>query len=161
MVNKLRFRCMMYIEICTSYFSNNLIILCVASRSRSPARRGRSRSLDRYDRSLSPPYRKSPPPSKGRKHSLTPDQGSPRGRGSPSPRNGRLSTERDGSDYSPRGNSRSPVSPRGKSRSPSSPGRDSPTVGKYPSPTEANGRSPSSRDDRSPVDYEDGRSPSP
>lgn len=126
-----------------------------------PVRRGRSRSLDRYDRSLSPPYRKSPPASKGRKHSLTPDEGSPRGRGSPSPRNGRLSTERDGSDYSPRGNSRSPVSPRGKSRSPSSPGRDSPTVGKYPSPTEANGRSPSPRDDRSPVDYEYGRSPSP
>lgn len=125
------------------------------SRSRSPARRGRSE--DRYDRSRSPSYRKSPLPSKGgRKRSLTPDVDSPRGRRSPSPRNGRMEMEKEGSDYSPRVRSRSPVSPRLKSRSPVSPDRDSPVVRKYPSPSEADGRGRSPSPDRSPVaDYDD------
>ncbi|XP_050381792.1 serine/arginine-rich splicing factor RS2Z33 isoform X2 [Argentina anserina] len=69
------------------------------SRSRSPPRRGRS--LERDDRSRSPSYRSrdlsiSPVPSKGRNRSLTPVDDSPRGRGSPSPRNGSLGP-RDGS----------------------------------------------------------------
>lgn len=88
-------------------------------------------------------------PSKGRKRSLTPDDDSPRGRGSPSPRNGSLATRND---------SKSPISP--KSRSPS-PDReiDSPVRR-----AEGNGGSPSPREDRSPVDDDDDynrRSPSP
>ncbi|XP_062002063.1 serine/arginine-rich splicing factor RS2Z33 isoform X1 [Rosa rugosa] len=110
------------------------------SRSRSPVRRGRS--LERDDRSRSPSYRSrdvsmSPLP---RKRSLTPEDYSPRGRGSPSPRNG---------SKSPSPKSRSPISPEREI--------DSPVR-----PSEANGRSPSPREDRSPVDeddYDNRRSP--
>nr|XP_011466611.1 PREDICTED: serine/arginine-rich splicing factor RS2Z33 isoform X2 [Fragaria vesca subsp. vesca] len=111
------------------------------SRSRSPPRR--ERSLERDYRSRSPSYRSrdlsmSPVPSKGRQRSLTPEDDSPRGRGSLSPRNGSLGP-RDGSK-----------SPTPKSRSPS-PDReiDSPV---RPS---ANGRNPSPREDMSPVDEDD------
>lgn len=139
-------------------------IICLGSRSSSPVRRGRS--LDRDDRSLSPPYRSPGPrdgpiPSKTRRRSLTPDEGSPMERGSPSPRNGRLATQQDGSEYG--------GSPRDKSRSPISPERDGAVGRRYASPSEANGhnrspcRSPryADRDDRSPVDVddEDRRSP--
>lgn len=76
-------------------------------------------------------------------------------RGSPSPRNGRLATQQDGSDYS--------GSPRDKSISPISPQRDGAVGRRYASPSEANGlnrslsRSPreADRDDRSPVDVDD------
>ncbi|XP_062166070.1 serine/arginine-rich splicing factor RS2Z32-like isoform X2 [Alnus glutinosa] len=122
------------------------------SRSRSPLRR--ERSLEREERSRSPRNRspeprKSPPPSKGRKRSLSPDEGSPQeARRTPSPKNGRLAAEQDGSIYS--------ESPRRKSRSPFSPEGESPVGRSYPSP-EANGhgRSVSPNDDRSPID-EDG-----
>ncbi|KAA8534295.1 hypothetical protein F0562_031812 [Nyssa sinensis] len=159
------------------------------SYSRSPSpRRGRSpsRSFSRsrsYSRSRSPPkrernvekrsrsphhsrspkrHRTSPPPSKVRKQSPTPDERSPQERGSPSPRDRR---QANGSEYSgsPRGRSRSRSRSLGRSRSRSrsqSPiddnGRDSPKDG---SPVEENGQSrspsPIARDDRSPVDDDD------
>ncbi|KAF5188801.1 Serine/arginine-rich splicing factor RS2Z32 [Thalictrum thalictroides] len=141
------------------------------SQSRSPPRRGRSRSFSRsrsYSRSRTPPKRErslereerrsrsprysrspkskrsSPPPSKGRKRSPTPADDSPQERGSP-PANNRQDVQLDGSDYS--------GSPRGKSRSPS-PERVSPVGKRFQSPSEANGhsRSLSPRDDRSPMD---------
>lgn len=99
---------------------------------------------------MSPEPRRSPLPSKTRKRSLTPDDGSPKERGSASPRNGRLADEQD-DEYG--------GSPRGKSRSPISPERDSPVGRRYRSPIAANGRSPSPnpspREDRSPVDDDD------
>ncbi|KAJ4831222.1 hypothetical protein Tsubulata_005506 [Turnera subulata] len=122
------------------------------SRSRSPPpRRERSVENDRSlrdrsvenDRSLSPEP-KNGLPSKGRKRSLSPENGSPR----PSPKSRKLDDERD-REYS--------GSPRGRSRSPE---RRSPEDGRYGSPSKANGRSrsPSPRDDRSPVDdYVDNR----
>lgn len=79
-------------------------------------------------------------PSKGRKRSLTPDDDSPRGRGSPSPRIGSLATRNDG---------KSPISPKSRSRSPNRE-IDSPVH-----PAEGNGGSLSPREDRSPVDDDD------
>ncbi|KAJ7972487.1 putative Arginine/serine-rich splicing factor [Quillaja saponaria] len=114
------------------------------SLSRSPVKRGRSTDLD--DRSQSPPYhspeaKNSPPHSKRRKRSPTPNEGSPMGENSASPRNDRLAIKQDGSDYSD--------GPRDKSRSP---GKDS-----GDGSPKANGRSPSvtPRDDRSPIDEEE------
>jgi arginine/serine-rich splicing factor 7 len=137
----------------------NLDHVFPASRSRSPARR--ERSVEREDRkSRSPRYRspeprKSSPPSKGRKRSLTPDDGSPQERHTPSPKNARLAAEQDGSDYSD--------SPRRKSGGPVSPERESPIGRSYRSPSEANGhsRSASPRDDRSPVDEDEDNRRSP
>ncbi|CAL5422510.1 unnamed protein product [Camellia sinensis] len=132
-------------------------------RSRSP-RRGRSRSRSpSYSRSRSPPRRQrmiereekrsrsysrtpeprgSPPPSKTRKRSLTPEEDI-RER----PKRGKQPTKQERSEYS--------ESPRPKSRSPE---KDSPAAGRYRSPSEANGvsRSPSPRvDRRPPVDDDD------
>ncbi|KAA8543745.1 hypothetical protein F0562_022078 [Nyssa sinensis] len=99
-------------------------------------------------------HRTSPPPSKVRKQSPTPDERSPQERGSPSPRDRR---QANGSEYggSPRGRSRS----RSRSQSQSAiddNGRDSPKDG---SPVEENGQSrnpsPIAEDDRSPVDDDD------
>lgn len=107
------------------------------------------RSRSPHD-SRSPKRRKaSPPPSKGRKRSLTPEErGSPKERGSPSPRDRK---QTNGSDYSD--------SPRVKSRSPAVDAeRDSsPRERNYRrSPDEENGHSrsptPIPRDDASPVD---------
>ncbi|XP_059457590.1 serine/arginine-rich splicing factor RS2Z32-like isoform X1 [Corylus avellana] len=122
------------------------------SRSRSPLKR--ERSLERAERRSRSPRdsrspkrnRSSPPPSKGRKRSLSPNEGSPQERGSPSPRDGR---QPNGSDYS--------GSPRRKSRSPiDDADGEGPRDRSYRSPGEENGnsRSPSPvrRDDRSPVD---------
>ncbi|OIW05096.1 hypothetical protein TanjilG_06232 [Lupinus angustifolius] len=118
------------------------------SRSRSPVR---ERSPVRRDRSESPRYRSpepksSPLPSSARKHSPSPDRGSPPKSGDISPGNDKLAIPQDGSDYSD--------GPREKSGSPASPARDH----EDDSPR-ANGasRSPSSspRDDRSPVDNDD------
>lgn len=97
--------------------------------------------------------RRSPVPSKTRKRSVTPEDGSLKQRGSLSPRNGRLADEQD-DEYSgsPRGKSRSPISPVGR---------------RYRSPNETNGRSqssnpsPSPREDRSPVDDDDDNRRSP
>ncbi|KAF8396706.1 hypothetical protein HHK36_018333 [Tetracentron sinense] len=130
------------------------------NRSRSPPKRDRSVEHE-SKRSRSPRYnnsprpkKTSPPPSKGRKRSPTPDESSPQERGSLSPRDHRQATPQNGSDYG--------ESPRARSRSPE---RDSPTGGEYQSPTEVNGqsrsrsrsRSPSTRTDRSPVDDDDNR----
>ncbi|XP_018850562.1 serine/arginine-rich splicing factor RS2Z32-like isoform X2 [Juglans regia] len=125
------------------------------SRSRSPLKR--ERSLEQVERKLRSPrdsrspkrHRSSPPPSKGRKHSSTPDERSPEERGSPSQRDGRLAN---GSDYS--------GSPRGKSRSPiNDADGEAPRERSYRSPAEENGQSrspsPIRRDDRSPVDDDD------
>lgn len=117
------------------------------SRSRSPVRR--ERSLEREERSRSPRYRspeprRSPPLSKRRERSLTPDEGSPQEGRTPSPKNGRLIAEQDGSNYSD--------SPRRRSRSPFSPERESPVNRSYPSPDNGPGRSASPNDDRSPVE---------
>ncbi|KAJ1395997.1 Zinc finger, CCHC-type [Sesbania bispinosa] len=118
-------------------------------RSYSPARSySRSRSPVRRDRSPVPEDRsRSPQPSKARRHSPSPDQGSPQKRSDTSPGNERMVTTQDGSDYSD--------GPRAKSRSPA---RDHDDRG-YDSPKD-NGRSRSpSRsprdDDRSPIDDED------
>ncbi|KAJ4979680.1 hypothetical protein NE237_010460 [Protea cynaroides] len=128
------------------------------SRSRSPARRERSVEREEEKISKSPRYsrspkskKSSPPPSRGRKRSLTPVENSPQERDSPPPRDGKEATQRDGSEYS--------ESPRAESRSPASPGRgESPEGRRYHSP-QANGHSrspsPSPRDDRSPVDGDD------
>ncbi|KAL6011176.1 hypothetical protein ACLOJK_001620 [Asimina triloba] len=122
------------------------------SRSRSPRR---ERSLEREERRSrsprSPRYSRSPkpkksPPSKGRKRSPTPEDGSPRDGGSPTPKERKMDVERNGSEYS--------GSPR-DNRSPS-PDRESPAGRRHRSP-EANGRSPSPRDERSPVDEDDRR----
>ncbi|GLT47867.1 hypothetical protein SLA2020_215260 [Shorea laevis] len=112
------------------------------SRSRSPAKR--NRSIERDDRSLSPVPKNSPPHSKGRKRSLTPDEGSPRERGSPSPKYQKMASLEDEAEYSD--------SPRQMNGSP---------AGRPHSEANGNSRSPSPRDDRSPVDddYEDRRSP--
>jgi len=112
----------------------------LASRSRSPPVR-RERSPVSEDRSPSPQ------PSKIRRHSASPDRGSPQKGGVRSPGNDRLVNQRDGSEYSD--------GSRGKSRSPA---RDRNVRG-YDSP-KANGRSGSpSRsprdDDRSPIDEDD------
>ncbi|KAL5569186.1 hypothetical protein UlMin_025761 [Ulmus minor] len=101
------------------------------SRSRSPVKR--DRSLERRSRSprrtRSPKdQRSSPPPSKGRKRNLSPDERSPQVRGSPSPRDRR-------SDYS--------LSPRRRSRSPTNGAGEN---GHSRSP------SPIRKDDRSPID---------
>ncbi|XXG66189.1 hypothetical protein AAC387_Pa05g3719 [Persea americana] len=135
------------------------------SLSKSPVRRGRSRSRSysrgrSYSRSKSPPRRernverersrsaeysrspkpkRSPPPAKGRNRSPSPEEDSP------PLKERRQVAERNGSDYS--------GSPRGNGRSPSAE-RDSPVDRKYRSP-EANGSSPSPRDNRSPVEYDD------
>lgn len=63
-----------------------LPIYFLCSRSRSPPAK-RERSIDHEERrSRSPRHRKSsPPPSKGRQHSPTPEERSPRERGTPSP----------------------------------------------------------------------------
>ncbi|KAG2730082.1 hypothetical protein I3843_01G271300 [Carya illinoinensis] len=125
------------------------------SRSRSPLKR--ERSLERVERKSRSPrdsrspkwHRSSPPPSKGRKHSPTPDERSPEERGSPSQRDGR---QANGSDYS--------GSPRGKSRSPiNDADGEALRERSYRSPAEENGQShspsPIRRDDRSPVDDDD------
>ncbi|XP_059646964.1 serine/arginine-rich splicing factor RS2Z32-like isoform X2 [Cornus florida] len=125
------------------------------SRSRSPPRRERivereekKSKSPRYRYSRSPEAKKSTPPlSKVRNRSLTPEEVSPREKTSPSPKRGRMVSERNGSEYS--------ESPREKSRSPVSPDeKDSPAAGRYRSPSDAYGRSrsPSPRDDGSPVD---------
>ncbi|XP_059317625.1 serine/arginine-rich splicing factor RS2Z33-like [Lycium ferocissimum] len=133
------------------------------SRSRSPVkrdrsiereeRRSRTRSIEREERrsrtrsiedderrSRSPRHRRSSPrPSKGRKHSLSPDERSPQERGTPSPR---------GDSMSPKDDARmddrrdlSPVEENGRSRS------NSPIHRENGSPV----------DDRSPVgNYENG-----
>ncbi|XP_041000379.1 serine/arginine-rich splicing factor RS2Z32-like isoform X1 [Juglans microcarpa x Juglans regia] len=124
------------------------------SRSRSPLKR--ERSLEQVERRSRSPrdsqsprrHRSSPPPSKGRKHSLTPDK-SPQERGSPSQRDGGQANE---SDYS--------GSPRGKSRSPMDDAdEEAPHERSYGSPAKENGQSrspsPSRRDDRSPVENDD------
>ncbi|KAK2633815.1 hypothetical protein Ddye_028607 [Dipteronia dyeriana] len=127
------------------------------SRSRSPVKRDRSververRSRSPRDsRSSSPKRRRNspPPPSKGRKRSPTPEERSPKERGSLSPRDRR---QANGSEYSgspPRGKSRSPVDDV-----------DGPDDRRYRSPAEENGRSrspsPVPRDDRSPIDDDD------
>ncbi|XP_038697681.1 serine/arginine-rich splicing factor RS2Z32-like isoform X2 [Tripterygium wilfordii] len=109
------------------------------SHSRSPPAK-RERSHEREDRSLSPKPKNSPPPSKQRHHSETPDEGSPRG----SPMIRKRDAHQEGSDY---GNS-----PMGKS-----PERESPVARGHRSPSEANGcsRSMSPKDDRSPIDDSD------
>ncbi|GMP85329.1 hypothetical protein CsSME_00038531 [Camellia sinensis var. sinensis] len=97
----------------------------------------RSRSYSR-----TPEPRGSPPPSKTRKRSLTPEEDI-RER----PKRGKQPTKQERSEYS--------ESPRPKSRSPE---KDSPAAGRYRSPSEANGvsRSPSPRvDRRPPVDDDD------
>ncbi|KAL3521002.1 hypothetical protein ACH5RR_019151 [Cinchona calisaya] len=111
------------------------------SQSRSPPRR--ERSIEREEkRSRSPKrHRASSPPSKVRKHSPTPDERSPRERGTPSPRDGRPAN---GSEYSrsPKDDvarddgikDRSPLEENDQSRSPS------------------RSRSPIHRDNGSPVD---------
>lgn len=120
------------------------------SRSRSPVKR--DRSIEREEkRSRSPRHhRSSPPPSKGRKHSLSPDERSPVERGTPSPRDDRATNGSDRS-RSPKDDVRmdergdiSPVEENGRSRS----------------------NSPIHREDRSPVedgsptgDYENHGSP--
>ncbi|XP_021891554.1 serine/arginine-rich splicing factor RS2Z32 isoform X2 [Carica papaya] len=116
------------------------------SRSRSPVKR--ESSIEREDRIESPEAVNSPPPSKGRRRSITPEEGSPREKDSPSPRRRKIVTQQDGSEYS--------GSPRRRSRSPSSPKRGSPVGIQSGSPLEGNGRgsSPSPRDDQSPVDDE-------
>ncbi|KAG6728497.1 hypothetical protein I3842_02G176000 [Carya illinoinensis] len=97
-----------------SYSRVVVTVNCISlSRSRSPLKR--ERSLEQVERRSRSPrdsqsprrHRSSPPPSKGRKHSLTPDK-SPQERGSSSQRDG---GQANGSDYSgsPRGNSRSPM----------------------------------------------------
>ncbi|CAN4096053.1 unnamed protein product [Withania somnifera] len=67
------------------------------NRSRSPLKR--DRSIDREERrSRSPRHRRSsPPPSKGRRRSLSPDERSAQERGTPSPRDDRATN---GSDHS-------------------------------------------------------------
>jgi len=130
------------------------------SQSRSPPPR-RERSIERTERRSRSPrlsrspkrQRVSPLPSKGRKHSLTPEESSPPERGSPSPRDRR---QANGSEYS--------GSPRARSRSPlDDTARDSP---KDRSPVEENGnsRSPSPtthRDVGSPVEEDDDNHDSP
>ncbi|CAN4105899.1 unnamed protein product [Withania somnifera] len=112
------------------------------NRSRSPVKR--DRSIDSAERrSRSPRHRKSsPPPSKGRKHSPSPDN-SAQERGTPSPRDDR---ETNGSDRS--------RSPKGDAR------MDDP---RDVSPVEENGRSSPIHRDGSPVedggDYENHGSP--
>ena len=113
----------------------------LASRSRSPVRRGRS--YDRDGGSRSPKRRDSPDPAKTRKRSLTPDDGIPQ-----KARDTQKDDEMNGS-------------PRGKSRSSLSPERESPVGRRRRSPKERNGRSqspnasPSPREDRSPVEDDD------
>ncbi|XP_043700598.1 serine/arginine-rich splicing factor RS2Z32-like isoform X2 [Telopea speciosissima] len=126
------------------------------SRSRSPVRRERSVEREEEKRSKSPRYsrspkskKSSPPPSRGRKRSVTPDRNSPQERDSPPPRDRKEATQRNGSEYS--------ESPQAESRSPASPGREeSPEGMRYQSP-QGNGhsRSPSPRDDGSPMDGDD------
>eukprot|EP00268_Persea_americana_P039681 TRINITY_DN392_c0_g1_i3.p1 TRINITY_DN392_c0_g1~~TRINITY_DN392_c0_g1_i3.p1 ORF type:complete len:307 (+),score=43.66 TRINITY_DN392_c0_g1_i3:424-1344(+) len=143
------------------------------SLSRSPVRRGRSRSrsysrgrsyspsrspprrekITGRERSRSPQYSRSPKPkksspSKRRMHSPSPVEGSSMERGSP--QGERRQAQRDGSDYSgsPRGNGRSPIAEK-----------ESPD-GRYRSP-ENNGRSPSPRDNRSPVEDDNNNQVSP
>lgn len=137
-------------------FINCVFFFSPHSRSKSPVKR--ERSLERVERrsgssheSQSPKRHRgsSPPPSKGRKHSPTPDERSPQKRGSPSLRDVR---QANGSDYS--------GSPRGKSRSPMDDADgESPRGRSYRSPAEENGRSrspsPIHRDNRSPVDEDD------
>ncbi|XP_073525948.1 uncharacterized protein [Phyllobates terribilis] len=95
------------------------------SRSRSPPRRERAIDRSRSPRrSRSPKRSVSPPVSRGRKHSPTPDDRSPRGRVSLSPRP-------NGSDYGD--------SPRPKSRSPPPAEADSPQERGERSPMETNG----------------------
>ncbi|KAF2311960.1 hypothetical protein GH714_027613 [Hevea brasiliensis] len=112
------------------------------SRSRSPPPK-RERSVENEERSLSHDL-KNGLPSKSRKRSPTPDDGSPR----ISPKSRKLDDQQERSEYS--------GSPRSRS-----PERQSPGDGRYESPAQTNGRSrsPSPRDDRSPVDddYEDNR----
>lgn len=83
---------------------------------------------------------------------MTPDDGSPKERGSPSPRNGRLAKEEESS-------------PREKSGSPIGPEIDSPDSRRYRSLNETNGHSqspsPSPREDRSPIDDDDDNRRSP
>ncbi|XP_057471745.1 serine/arginine-rich splicing factor RS2Z32-like isoform X1 [Actinidia eriantha] len=123
------------------------------SRSRSPPRRERiiergEKRARSYSRSPEP-NRGTPPPSKARKRSPTPEEeveDMMRERDSPSPQRGRLATEQDRSEYS--------ESPRANSRSPE---RESPAAERHQSPSEANdhSRSPSPQDERSPVDDDD------
>uniref|UniRef100_A0A7N1A1F8 Uncharacterized protein n=2 Tax=Kalanchoe fedtschenkoi TaxID=63787 RepID=A0A7N1A1F8_KALFE len=124
------------------------------SRSRTPKR---ERSLELEGRRSRSPrdsrspkrHRGSPPPSKGRKHSLTPDERSPRKSRSLSPRD---RVRADGSDYSgsPRGRSpspkkSSPVEEKEGSRSRS----HSPAQLDDRSHSRSRSRSPPHRDDRS------------
>ncbi|GAV63734.1 RRM_1 domain-containing protein/zf-CCHC domain-containing protein [Cephalotus follicularis] len=114
------------------------------SRSRSPVKRERSvereesRSRSPVDRSPKR-RRSSPPPTKGRKRSPTPNERSP------SPRDRGQSN---GSDYS--------GSPRTKSRSPVD-DADGPEDGNHRSPEEENGHSRSPSPNRSPIDEDDNR----
>ncbi|KAK1381656.1 Arginine/serine-rich splicing factor [Heracleum sosnowskyi] len=117
------------------------------SRSRSPLK---ERSIERAERRSRSPRRRrsSPPPTKGRKHSSSPDGQSPQGRATPSPGN---SKQGNGSDYRRRSKARS--------RSPiDGAGRQSP---RRRSPSEENGHrpSPSPREDMSPGDDENRGSP--
>lgn len=110
----------------------------------------------RYN-SRSPDLKNSPPPSKARKRSPTPEDASPFERGSLSPGINKTATEQDGSDYGGSPRARTP-----RSASPVSPIRGSPAD---ESPLEANGganglsRSPSPREDRSPIDDVDDEKP--
>lgn len=112
------------------------------SRSRSPPKR--ERRVERTDRRSRSPKRSkdlSPPPSRGRKRSPTPDERSPRERGSPSPRD---RAQGNGSEYSgsPKARSRSPMDDDGGRESPQ---RDSPVEenghSRSPSPIARNRRS--------------------
>ncbi|KAK7267567.1 hypothetical protein RIF29_20244 [Crotalaria pallida] len=119
-------------------------------RARSPVREDRSES----PRSRSPEPKSSPQPSRTRRHSASPEDGSPQKSDGASPGNGRLATQQDGSDYSDGGH-------RERSGSPASPARNGEDRD-YASPkTNGNSRSPSSspRDDRSPIDDDDDNQP--
>ncbi|GMG99366.1 hypothetical protein Nepgr_001206 [Nepenthes gracilis] len=126
------------------------------SRSRSPPKR--ARATEHADRSRSPRHSRSPKrqksspvPSRNRKLSPSPDERSPRGRGSLSPRDDRQSN---GSDYgeSPRPKSRSPIyeaegdSPRGD-RNGRSPREENGGGNRSPSPSPRNDRSAREEDD--------------
>ncbi|KAL8091314.1 uncharacterized protein LOC141697793 isoform X1 [Apium graveolens] len=110
------------------------------SRSRSPPK---ERSVERAERRSRSPRRRrsSPPPTKGRKHSPSPDERSPRGRATPSPGN---SKQGNGSDHRRRSKARS-WSPIDDAERQSHRRR---------SPEEENGHKPSlsPREDMSPVD---------
>ncbi|PWA94974.1 serine/arginine-rich splicing factor RS2Z32 [Artemisia annua] len=105
------------------------------SRSRSPAKR--ERSTERAERRSRSPRRNraSPPPSKGRKRSLSPEDGSLAEKGTPSPRDNsrrpkatsRSPIEDDVREVSRSPDNRSPAAENGNSRSPSPVARDNGT----------------------------------